>query len=135
MSIIDLRFGSNLDYSHRLHKNPNGTIGKEYTLTAIASTPLPIMKPKLILPAEVKVCATCSYWDGERKVDTELRLVVVEEGCEGECLVQEKSCNGLNDEGETRRDCLWEHLAPDESDDLNDLDKSNESGKPVDPAP
>ena len=93
------------------------------------------MKPKLILPAEVKVCATCSYWDGERKVDTELRLVVVEEGCEGECLVQEKSCNGLNDEGETRRDCLWEHLAPDESDGLNDLDKSNESGKPVDPAP
>jgi hypothetical protein len=126
ISIIDLCFGSNLDYSHRFHKNPNGTIGKEYTLTAIAFTPLPIMKPKLILPAEVKVCATCSYWDGERKVDTELRLVVVEEGCEGECLVQEKSCSGLNDEGETRSDCLWEHLAPDESD---------ESDKQVDPAP
>jgi hypothetical protein len=128
MSIIDLHFGSNLDYSHRPYKNPNGTIGKEYTLTAIASTPLPIMKPKLILPAEVKVCATCSYWDGERKVDTELRLVVVEEGCEGECLVQEKSCSGLNDEGETRSDCLWEHLAPDES------DGSVESEKRVDPA-
>lgn len=92
-----------MDYSHRRDKNPNGTIGKEYTLTAIAFTPLPIMKPKLILPAEVKVCATCSYWDGERKVDTELRLVVVEEGCEGECLVQEKCCSGLSDEGDSKR--------------------------------
>lgn len=73
------------------------------------------MKPKLILPAEVKVCATCSYWDGERKVDTELRLVVVEESCEGECLVQEKCCGALNDE--TKSDCLWEHLAPDDASD------------------
>jgi hypothetical protein len=103
-----------VNYSHRRDKNPNGTIGKEYTLTAIASTHLLIMKPKLILPAEVKVCATCSYWDGERKVDTELRLVVVEEGCEGECLVQEKSCSGLSDENDSKSECLWEHLAPDE---------------------
>jgi hypothetical protein len=72
------------------------------------------MKPKLILPAEVKVCATCSYWDGERKVDTELRLVVVEEDCEGECLVQEKPCDALNDKAEASGACLWEHLAPDE---------------------
>lgn len=78
------------------------------------------MTPKLILPAEVKVCATCSYWDGDRKVDTELRLVVVEESCEGECLVQEKCCGALNDEGAGKSECLWEHLAPDE---------------PVDPAP
>lgn len=72
------------------------------------------MKPKLILPAEVKVCATCSYWDGERKVDTELRLVVVDESCEGECLVQERSCSALNEDGSGKNDCLWEHLAPDE---------------------
>jgi hypothetical protein len=71
------------------------------------------MNPKLILPAEVKVCATCSYWDGERKVDTELRLVVVEETCEGECLVQEKCCTALNDESTVSSQCLWEHLAPD----------------------
>ena len=74
------------------------------------------MERKLILPAEVKVCATCSYWDGDRTVDTELRLVVVADRCEGECLVQEKCCSGLNDEGDGKgsSDCLWEHLAPDE---------------------
>jgi len=72
-----------------------------------------IMGKKLILPAEVKVCATCSYWDGERTVDPELRIVVVDESCSGECLVQSKCCQGLNDEFEWREDCLWEHLAPD----------------------
>lgn len=74
-------------------------------------------KQKLIIPAEVKVCATCSFWDGERKVDSELRVVVVDGTCEGECLVQEKCCRGLNDENEWRDDCLWEHLAPDEPQD------------------
>ena len=69
---------------------------------------------KVIIPAEVKVCATCSYWDGERKVDPELRVVVVADTCGGECLVQGKCCQGLNDEGKWRNDCLWEHLAPDE---------------------
>lgn len=83
------------------------------TLLPLLQLPPLIMKPKLILPAEVKVCATCSYWDGERKVDTELRLVVVNEGCEGECLVQEKCCSGLRDESRENHDCLWEHLAPD----------------------
>ena len=73
------------------------------------------MTPKLIIPAEVKVCAPCSYWDGERKIDSELRVVVVADSCEGECLVQEKCCQGLNDEGKWRDDCLWEHLAPDEA--------------------
>lgn len=68
---------------------------------------------KLILPAEVKVCATCSFWDGERVVDTELRLVVVSQDCQGECLVQTKCSQGLNDvRGETE-DCVWEYLAPD----------------------
>lgn len=72
------------------------------------------MERKLILPAEVKVCATCSYWDGERKVDTELGLVVVVESCEGECLVREKCCNSLDDMRVDHDDCPWEHLAPDE---------------------
>lgn len=56
----------------------------------------------------------CSYWDGERKVDPELRVVVVEDSCAGECLVRSKCCQGMNDEFEWREDCLWEHLAPDE---------------------
>ena len=72
------------------------------------------MSKKLIIPAEVKVCATCSYWDGERAVDPELRVVVIADTCQGECLVQGKCCQGLNDEGEWQNDCLWEHLAPDE---------------------
>jgi hypothetical protein len=71
------------------------------------------MSKKLILPAEVKVCATCSFWDGERNIDHELALVVVEEGCMGKCLAEDKNCLGLNDEFEWRDDCLWEHLAPD----------------------
>lgn len=78
----------------------------------ILITCLPTMK-KLILPAEVKVCATCSYWDGERQVDTELRLVVVGDQCEGECLVQTKCSHGLNDPRRETGDCVWEHLAPD----------------------
>lgn len=70
------------------------------------------MKRKLILPTEVKVCATCSYWDGERKVDTELRVVVVSDSCAGECMVQTKPSHALNDvRGETEH-CVWEHLAP-----------------------
>ena len=73
------------------------------------------MGKKLMLPAEIKVCATCSYWDGKRTVDPELRIVVVDDCSEGECLVQSKCCQGLNDEFEWRDDCLWEHLAPDES--------------------
>ena len=72
------------------------------------------MSQKLILPAEVKVCATCSYWDGERKVDQELSVVVVEEDCRGECLVQCKCRQALTEEVEWDKDCLWEHLAPDE---------------------
>ena len=73
-----------------------------------------MMSQKLIIPAEVKVCATCSYWEGEREIDTELRVVVITDSSAGVCLVQEKCCRGLNDEGEWQNDCLWEHLAPDE---------------------
>lgn len=69
------------------------------------------MSQKLILPAEVKVCATCSYWDGERRVDADVKVVVVDSECEGECLVQECCKPGLHD---IRQECLcmWEDLNP-----------------------
>ena len=74
------------------------------------------MAEKLILPTEVKVCATCSYWDGDRQVDTEMKLVVVSGECEGECLVQGTSKPGLHD---VRKecDCIWEDLEPDDAPD------------------
>ncbi|HMV00616.1 MAG TPA: hypothetical protein PKD04_06000 [Rhodocyclaceae bacterium] len=70
------------------------------------------MVDKLILPAEVKVCATCSYWDGERRVDGDMKVVVVDRECLGECLVQEKIKHGLHD---IRKECgcIWEDLEPD----------------------
>jgi hypothetical protein len=71
------------------------------------------MAEKLILPTEVKVCATCSYWDGERQVDAEMKLVVVSETCEGECLVTEVTKPGLHDI-RSECACLWEDLEPDE---------------------
>lgn len=73
------------------------------------------MAEKLILPTEVRVCATCSYWDGERTVDREVQVVVVNHDCEGECLVHAQNMPALWD---TRQDCecLWEDLVPDESD-------------------
>ena len=71
------------------------------------------MAEKLIIPAELKICATCSYWDGLRKVDPELRLVVIDECAEGECLVKCACRRGLNNEGTGEHNCLWEHLAPD----------------------
>jgi hypothetical protein len=74
------------------------------------------MEKKLILPTEVKVCATCSYWDGDRHVDEELSLVVVAEACRGECLVRESECGGLRDV-RSIHDCAWESLETDESDD------------------
>jgi len=72
-----------------------------------------MMAEKLILPAEVKVCATCSYWDGERQVDADMKLVVVSAECQGECLVQGTQKHGLLD---VRKDCecIWEDLEPDE---------------------
>jgi hypothetical protein len=71
------------------------------------------MSEKLILPAEVKVCATCTYWDGERHIDSEMKLVVVEEECCGECLVVEASKHGLHDIRQDSR-CIWEDLAGDD---------------------
>lgn len=70
------------------------------------------MSEKLILPAELKVCATCSFWDGERRVDTEMKLVVVDEACEGQCLVTESTKPSLNPM-QAERACLWEDLEPD----------------------
>jgi hypothetical protein len=70
------------------------------------------MAEKLILPTEVKVCATCSYWDGERRVDSEMKVVVVDEACEGVCLVTNCCKAGLNDT-RAEGDCLWEDLEPD----------------------
>ena len=72
------------------------------------------MSEKLILPAEVKVCATCTYWDGERRVDDELQVVVVDHDCQGECLVQESMKPGLHDvRGEC--ECMWEDIGPDDA--------------------
>jgi len=70
------------------------------------------MAEKLILPTEVKVCATCSYWDGERQVDPDMKVVVVDGDCQGECLVQEAGKPGLHDV-RCECDCLWEDLEPD----------------------
>lgn len=70
------------------------------------------MAKKLILPTEVKVCATCSYWDGERHVDPDMRVVVVADACRGECLVQETSKPALHDV-RLEHACLWEDLEPD----------------------
>jgi hypothetical protein len=70
------------------------------------------MAEKLILPAEVKVCATCTYWDGERHVDAEMKIVVVDEACHGECLVSECCKSGLNDI-RNENACIWEDLEPD----------------------
>lgn len=72
---------------------------------------------KLILPAEVKVCATCSYWDGERQVDEELALVVVPEEVHGECLLHGDQCNGLSDV-RTMQNCAWESLESDATEDV-----------------
>lgn len=73
------------------------------------------MSNKLILPAEAKVCATCSYWDGGRKVSDDNQVVVVAADASGECLVQAAALPGLTAfAGE--QECLWEPLAADEVD-------------------
>lgn len=64
------------------------------------------MGEKVILPDEVKVCCTCTYWDGERRVDEDSRMVVVEPDCEGECLLQEAQKEGLRDM-RAESDCAW----------------------------
>lgn len=72
------------------------------------------MSQKLIIPAEVKICATCSFWDGERQIDGELALVVIQHSCHGECIVRGEQRAGLNNQLNVSPDCMWEHLAPDQ---------------------
>lgn len=50
-----------------------------------------------------------------------MKLVVVSDECQGECLVQEASKPGLHD---VRKecDCLWEDLEPDEAETGNKAD-------------
>lgn len=73
------------------------------------------MSRKLILPNEIQVCATCSYWDGDRKVDAEVGVVVVDDNCKGECLVRETPLPALRPKGHDV-DCAWEHLEGEEAD-------------------
>lgn len=64
---------------------------------------------KLIIPAELKVCATCCYWSGDRSVDDEVRVVVVCESCQGECLVRGVSTPSLRSV-RANSECLWDDL-------------------------
>ncbi len=68
---------------------------------------------KLILPTELKVCATCTYWDGVRTVDHEVGVVVVGERCRGECLVREDTVSALHPVAKDPG-CLWDDLEGDE---------------------
>lgn len=80
---------------------------------------------KLIIPAEFKVCATCSYWDGVRRVDDEIGVVVVDDCERGECLVKSSDRPGLHD---VRHECgcMWESLG---ADPVLDDDTSAEDAK------
>jgi len=72
------------------------------------------MTAKLILPIEARVCATCGYWDGDRRVDADMRLVVIEASCLGECLAEERAKPGLRGARE-EHGCIWEALGPDDN--------------------
>lgn len=63
----------------------------------------------VFLPAEAQVCATCSYWDGERKVDDDLQLVIVKTTQQGQCLVKDKHRLALSPK-HLEYNCLWEDL-------------------------
>ena len=76
------------------------------------------MAEKLVLPNEVPLCGTCSYWDGKRKVDEESQLVVVESNTHGTCIITEKQRPALY-ANPKQHACLWE--------DLNPLEESAES--------
>lgn len=68
---------------------------------------------KLIIPEEIRVCATCSFWDGERQVDPETRLVVVSESCVGECLLHGRTTHCTRPDDASR--CAWEPLGDDDA--------------------
>lgn len=65
----------------------------------------------VFLPSETEICATCSYWDGKRKVDEDLKLVVVEAQQQGICLVKDQSKLALSPK-HLEYNCLWEDLQP-----------------------
>ncbi len=71
-------------------------------------------KKKLIIPQEVPLCGTCSFWDGERQVDEETQLVVLTENALGKCLAVEKPRSALHAR-KSRQSCLWEDLSLNES--------------------
>lgn len=81
---------------------------------------LPMSERKLIIPNEIKLCATCSYWDGERKVDEEINVVIVAERCEGTCLCREEPKPALMDVRQISG-CMWEDLR----DGAGEADKSS----------
>ena len=81
---------------------------------------------KLILPTELKICATCAYWDGVRSVDQDLRVVVVCESCEGECLVREIPTPALRATHQDT-DCLWDDLHVDQPPEDEDQEHKPES--------
>ena len=93
------------------------------------------MSRKLILPAESKVCATCSFWDGERRVDEEVGVVVIDDGVEGVCLVhdEELPATMLSRVDPT---CAWEPLEADAIPALpEDENAEQAAAKPTDSAP
>jgi hypothetical protein len=67
------------------------------------------MADKLILPCELRVCATSSFWDGARRVNADARLVVAAETCAGECMLraQDTPCTLT---GRRLSFCNWEPL-------------------------
>jgi hypothetical protein len=69
---------------------------------------------KLILPAELKVCASCTYWDGPRSVDIDVRVVVVCESCYGECLVRAVSTPSLRAVHHDT-DCMWDTIVDEDT--------------------
>lgn len=87
---------------------------------------------KVIIPAEFKVCATCSYWDGARKFDEEIGVVVVDDCEKGECLVKSSERAGLHDVRQ-ECDCLWEELHADPVEDAPavELPADDDSKKPT----
>ena len=83
------------------------------------------MAEKIVLPNEVPLCGTCSYWDGERKVDEESQLVVVAPDSNGTCLVTEKQRPALY-ANPKKHACLWEDLNPPEESAESPATKSEE---------
>jgi hypothetical protein len=74
---------------------------------------------KLILPTEIRVCATCSFWDGERRVSPETRVVVVSERCAGECILRGQ-CTACTAPGGALDGCAWEPIGDDPPDGPDD---------------